>query len=195
MYLCHDNYGHVCSSLVPVYMYTYRYKIKVGYGHTHTHTHTITTTHTHTHIRVSSRKNHFGGGGGGGGGGSSMKWAGQIHGWGIQGTFPPPQAQQLLSCTSDLPFVQKMQQMYKISDDLATISMISDERTMIFCLGIVVSHREMPKVGVVSRLRMRFVHNLIEFPPPLVALHSSLMGVALPIQQSHILSPPPPPHE
>ena len=45
---------------------------------------------------------------------------------------PPPQAQQLPSCTSDLPFVQKMQQMHKISADLATISMISDERTMIF---------------------------------------------------------------
>ena len=68
-----------------------------------------------------------------------------------------------------------MQQMHKISDDLATISMISDERTMIFfCLGIIVSHREVPKVGVVNRLRMRIVHNLVEFPPPLIALHPPL---------------------
>ena len=64
------------------------------------------------------------------------KIQGRIQGWGIQGTFPPPplQAQQLPSCTSDLPFVQKMQQMHKISDDLVTISMISDERT-IFALA------------------------------------------------------------
>ena len=33
--------------------------------------------------------------------------------------------------------------------------MISDERTTIFCLGIVVSHYEMPKVGVANRLRVR----------------------------------------
>ena len=64
--------------------------------------------------------------------------------------------------------------MHKISDDLATISMISDEITMIFCLGIVVTHREMPKVGVVNRLRMRIVQNLVEFPPLLKAhLHGS----------------------
>ena len=71
-----------------------------------------------------------------------------------------------------------MQQMHKISDDLATISMISDERTMIVCLGIVVSLREMPKVGVVNRLRMRFVHNLVEFPPPLIALHPPLRTIS-----------------
>ena len=64
--------------------------------------------------------------------------------------------------------------MHKTSDDLATISMISDEITMIFCLGIIVSHREMPKVGVVNRLRMRIVQNLVEFPPPLIALHPHL---------------------
>ena len=45
---------------------------------------------------------------------------------------PPLQAQQLPFCTSDLPFVQKIQPLHKISDILATISMISDERTMIF---------------------------------------------------------------
>ena len=59
-----------------------------------------------------------------------------------------------------------MQQMNKTSDDLATISMISDERTMIFCLGIVVGHREMPKVGMVDWLCMHIVYNLVEFPPP-----------------------------
>ena len=32
---------------------------------------------------------------------------------------------------------------------------------------LVVSHREVPKVGVVNGLRMRIVHNLVEFPPPL----------------------------
>ena len=64
--------------------------------------------------------------------------------------------------------------MHKTSDDLATISMISDEITMIFCLGIVVSQREMPKVGVVNRLHMRIVQNLVEFPPPLIALHPPL---------------------
>ena len=92
-------------------------------------------------------------------------------GVGNTGHIPPPPAQQLPSCTSDLPFVQKMQQMHKISDDLATISMISDERTMIFLPWYLVSHREVPKVGVVNRLRMRIVHNLVEFPPPLIALH------------------------
>ncbi len=69
--------------------------------------------------------------------------------------------------------------MHKTSDDIATISMISDEITMNFCLGIVVSHREMPKVGVVNRLRMRIVQNLVEFPPPLIALHPPLMYVSL----------------
>ena len=71
--------------------------------------------------------------------------------------------------------------MLKTSDDLATISMISAEITMIFCLGIVVSHRKMPKVGVVNRLRMRNVQNLVEFPPPLIALHPPLMLYLLPI--------------
>ena len=52
--------------------------------------------------------------------------------------------------------------------------MISDEITMIFRLGIVVSHRKMLKVGVVNRLRMRIVQNLVEFPPPLIALHPPL---------------------
>ena len=28
-------------------------------------------------------------------------------------------------------------------------------------------HHEMPKVGVVNHLRMRVVHNLVKFPPPL----------------------------
>ena len=67
--------------------------------------------------------------------------------------------------------------MHKISDDLATISMISDEITMIFCFGIVVTHREMPKVGVVNRLRMRIVQNIVEFPPLLRALHPPLIVV------------------
>ena len=57
--------------------------------------------------------------------------------------------------------------MHKTSDDLATISMISDEITMIFCLGIVVSHREMPKVGMVNRLRMRIVKKSCRIPSPL----------------------------
>ena len=64
--------------------------------------------------------------------------------------------------------------MHKISGDLAIISMISDERTTIFCLGIVVIHHEMPKVGVVDRLHMRIVHSLVKFPPPLIALYSPL---------------------
>ena len=52
--------------------------------------------------------------------------------------------------------------------------MISDEKTIIFCLGIVVIHDKMPKVGVVNRLRMRIVHNLVKFPPPSVALYLPL---------------------
>ena len=69
--------------------------------------------------------------------------------------------------------------MHKTSDDLATISMISDEITMIFlpwyrCLY---SHREMPKVGVANRSRMRIVQNLVEFPPPLIALHPPLSQI------------------
>ena len=106
----------------------------------------------------------------------------RIQGWGIQGTFLPSPSPspvvthrlyiiyELPPCTSGLPFVQKMQKMHKISGDLAIISMISDERTIIFCLGIVVIHQEMPKVGVVDHLHMRIVHNLVKFPPPLVAL-------------------------
>ena len=35
--------------------------------------------------------------------------------------------------------------------------MISDERTIIFCLRIVVIRDKMPKVGVVNHLRMRIV--------------------------------------
>ena len=69
--------------------------------------------------------------------------------------------------------------MHKISDDLATISMISDEITMIFCLGMVVSHSEMPKVGVVNRLRMRIVHSPVEFPTPSIALHPPLALVVV----------------
>ena len=64
--------------------------------------------------------------------------------------------------------------MHKNPDDLATISMISDEITIIFRLGIVVNHCTMPEVGVVNRLRMRVVQNLVEFPPPLIALHPPL---------------------
>ena len=64
---------------------------------------------------------------------SILHISGADPGVGNTGHIPPPlQAQQLPSCTSDLPFVQKMQQMHKISDDLTTILMISDERTMIF---------------------------------------------------------------
>ena len=51
------------------------------------------------------------------------------------------------------------------SDDLATISMISDNRTIFFCLGTDAIHREMPKVGVVTRLRMRIVHDLVNSLP------------------------------
>ena len=82
--------------------------------------------------------------------------------------------------------------MHKISDDLATISMISDERTMIFFLGIIVTassapfsvqcrhingHREMSKVGMVNRLLMHIVHKFVEFPPPLITLHLPLFGI------------------
>ena len=49
-------------------------------------------------------------------------------GVGIQGTHPPSPVVILRSCSSDLPFVQRI---HKISDDLAIISMISDKRTMI----------------------------------------------------------------
>ena len=66
-----------------------------------------------------------------------------------------------------------MQKVHKIQGNLAIISMISDERTIILCLGIVaiidnfgIFHHEMPKVGVVNHLRMRIVHNLVKFPPP-----------------------------
>ena len=46
--------------------------------------------------------------------------------------------------------------------------MISVERTFFFFfLGIVVIHHEMPEVGVVNRVRMRNVHNLVKLPPPL----------------------------
>ena len=69
-----------------------------------------------------------------------------------------------------------MQKKYKISGDLAIISMISDERTNIFCLGIIVIHHEMPKVGVVNRLCMRIVHNLVKFPPLLIALYPPLVS-------------------
>ena len=33
----------------------------------------------------------------------------------------------------------------------------------------------MPEVGVVNHLRMRIVHNLVEFPPPLIALYPPLI--------------------
>ena len=61
-----------------------------------------------------------------------------------------------------------------ISDDLAIFSMISDERTINFCHGIVVTHHEMPEVGVVNCLRMRIVHSLVKFPPHLIALYPPL---------------------
>ena len=63
----------------------------------------------------------------------------------------------------------------KISDNLAIISMISDEKPSFLCLGINASHCNMPKVGVVTCLRMRIVHNLVKFPPPLIALYPSLL--------------------
>ena len=63
-----------------------------------------------------------------------------------------------------------MPKVHEIQGDSAIISMISDERTIILCLGIVaiiaIFHHEMPKVGVVNHLRMRIVHNLVKFPPP-----------------------------
>ena len=37
----------------------------------------------------------------------------------------------------------------------------------------------MPEVGVVNRLRMRIVQNLVEFPPPLIALHPPLPSDSL----------------
>ena len=43
----------------------------------------------------------------------------------------------------------------------------------------------MPKVGVVNRLRMRIMQNLVEFPPHLIALHPPLMMAKL-HQLSHI---------
>ena len=52
--------------------------------------------------------------------------------------------------------------------------MISDERAIIFCLGIVIIHHEMPKVGVVNHLHMRIVHDLVKFPPPLIFLYPPL---------------------
>ena len=42
----------------------------------------------------------------------------------------------------------------------------------------------MPKVGVVNRLRMRIVQNLVEFPPPLIALHPPL--IKCPISTRHL---------
>ena len=44
-----------------------------------------------------------------------------------------------------------MQKMHKISGDLA---IISDERIIIFCLGIVVIYHEMSNVSVANHLRM-----------------------------------------
>ena len=76
-----------------------------------------------------------------------------------------------------------MQKVHEIQDDLAIISMISDERTIFLCLSIVAIidnfgifefHHEMLKVGVVNHLRMRIVHDLVKFPPPLIALYPSL---------------------
>ena len=56
--------------------------------------------------------------------------------------------------------------------------MISDERTINFCLGIIVIHHEMPKVGVVNHLRMHIVHNLVKSsPPPLIALYLPLVSL------------------
>ena len=57
--------------------------------------------------------------------------------------------------------------------------MISDERTIILCLGIVaiidnIFHHEMSEVGVVNHLRMRIVHNVVKFPHPLIALYPPL---------------------
>ena len=48
---------------------------------------------------------------------------------------------------------------------LIAISMISDERTIFLCFGVNAGHREMPKVGVATRLRMCIVHNLVHSLP------------------------------
>ena len=53
-------------------------------------------------------------------------------------------------------------------------------RAITFYLDIVIIHREMPKVGVVNRLHMCIVHNLIKFPPPLIALYPPLLHVHVP---------------
>ena len=64
--------------------------------------------------------------------------------------------------------------MLKIWGDLAIISMIFDERTILFCLGIVIIHDKMPKVGVANRLRMRIMHNFVKFPPPSIVPYPPL---------------------
>ena len=52
--------------------------------------------------------------------------------------------------------------MHKTSYDLASIC---DEETIILYLGTIVSHRGKLKVGVVKHLRMRVVHNFVNFLP------------------------------
>ena len=54
--------------------------------------------------------------------------------------------------------------------------MISDE---IFALVSLLAIVKCRKWGVVNRLRMRIVQNLVEFPPPLIALHPPLSGGAI----------------
>ena len=58
-------------------------------------------------------------------------------GVGNTGHIPPPPNPVVPPCTSDLPFVQRMQKVHEIQGDSAIISMISDERTIIPCLGII----------------------------------------------------------
>ena len=53
------------------------------------------------------------------------------------------------------------------------------KKPLFFCLGIIVIHHEMPKVGVVNRLCMRIVHNLVKFRPLLIALYPPLQSLAI----------------
>ena len=98
---------------------------------------------------------------------------------GVRNTRHSPPPSPVL--TSDLP-----PKIHKIDGDLATIWMISDNRTIIFCFGIVIiHHHNMPKVGVVTRLHMHYVHNLAKFPPPLITLYPPLSDSLVPSPYAH----------
>ena len=105
---------------------------------------------------------------------SSTKHWGYSAGVGNTGHIPPPQPSSYLPALVAYLLSGECKKMHKISGGLAIISMNSDERTIIFCFGIVVIRSEMPKVGVINRLRMRTVHYLVKFPPPFIALYLPL---------------------